>query len=182
MQNDTMERWVERAIAFGFSHAGVLDAKTLTPLDAVRDMCTADKCNRYGRCWTCPPACGSISENADRLSQYQEGILVQTTRTMEDDFDYETIEACGKQHKELFAAFCQEFLAAGFTDILALGAGGCNLCETCTCPDTPCRHPERALSSMEAFGLFVSDVCKQNGLGYYYGKATMTYTGCYLIK
>lgn len=182
MPNQTMETWVEHAKTFGFSHAGVLNASTLTPLDAVRDMCAVDKCKQYGRCWTCPPACGSIEENGHRLSQFREGILVQTTMQLEDDFDYETMDACGKRHKELFSAFCKNLKEAGFSDILALGAGGCNLCDACTCPDAPCRHPEQALSSMEAYGLFVSDVCAKNGLGYYYGKGTMTYTGCYLIK
>lgn len=182
MENDTMDHWAQQAVAFGFSMAAVLDAKTLEPLDAVRDMCAADKCGVYGRCWTCPPGCGSIAENTVALRKYTEGILVQTTCQLEDDFDFETMEACGRQHKEMFRAFDQVLRAAGFEGTLALGAGGCNVCDTCTYPDAPCRFPDKALSSMEAYGLLVSDVCKRNGLGYYYGPGTMTYTGCYLIR
>ena len=35
---------------------------------------------------------------------------------------------------------------------------------------------------MEAYGLLVSQVCKDNDLGYYYGKDTVTYTGLMLVK
>ena len=35
---------------------------------------------------------------------------------------------------------------------------------------------------MEAFGLFVSDICARSGLGYNYGPRTMTYTSCLLYS
>ena len=45
-----------------------------------------------------------------------------------------------------------------------------------------CRYPAKRLSSMEAFGLFVSNVCSRSGLGYNYGARTMTYTSCLLYS
>lgn len=171
---------VKLALDAGFSHAAALDAATLTPLDAVRDMCAADKCRMYGHCWTCPPACGTIAENTARIAGYHTGLIVQTTRMLEDDFDYEGMEACGEAHRQMFSALCSQ-LRSEYPGLLALGAGGCKLCTACTYPDAPCRMPDRAVSSMEAYGLLVSDVCTQNGLGYYYGPGTMTYTGCYLL-
>ena len=33
---------------------------------------------------------------------------------------------------------------------------------------------------MEGLGMIVSDVCKANGMKYYYGPGTLTYTGCVL--
>lgn len=172
------EEWVEKAQAHGFSNAGVLDVSTLTPLDAVREMCVVNKCGKYNKNWTCPPACGSIEENIQTLRKFAKGILVQTTAVLEDDFDYDTMESCRKHHQEMFTSFGQ-ILGERFS-VLALGAGGCGLCEQCTYPDAPCRHPGKAMSSMEAYGLLVSDVCKKNGLPYYYGPRTITYTGCYL--
>jgi hypothetical protein len=35
---------------------------------------------------------------------------------------------------------------------------------------------------MEALGMIVSDVCKDNNLPYYYGPNTLTYVGCVLIE
>jgi predicted metal-binding protein len=168
------------AIAFGFSHAGALDASTLEARGDVREMCREDKCGRFGKNWMCPPMCGSLEENAGVMSRYSAGIIVQTTGELEDDFDYEGMLEAERRQKRLFASFRDE-LAREYPDMLALGNGACDLCETCPCPGEPCRDPARAVSSMEAFGLFVSDVCEKNGLGYYYGPGTITYTGCYLL-
>ena len=74
-----------------------------------------------------------------------------------------------------------EKLKKEYGTIFAMGAGACELCETCTYPEAPCRLPESKELSMEACGLAVSKVCKDNGLEYSYGKDKMAYTSCYLI-
>ena len=59
------------------------------------------------------------------------------------------------------------FSHIGFADMSALTpleAGCCTICAKCTYPDKPCRYPSKRLSSMEAFGLFVSDICARSGL------------------
>lgn len=61
-------------------------------------------------------------------------------------------------------------------------SGRCTLCARCTYPDRPCRYPTKRLSSMEAYGLFVSDICTRSGLAYNYGPRTMTYTSCVLYN
>ena len=45
----------------------------------------------------------------------------------------------------------------------------------------PCRHPDRALVSMEAAGLMVSEACETAGLPYYHGPGTISYTSCILL-
>lgn len=165
----------------GFSHAAGLDVATLRLLDEVRAMCAADKCRLYGRSWMCPPACGTLEENTKQLLGYTRGVIVQTTRELEDDFDIENMDAIGAKHKELFYAFVKK-LRAQYPGLLPLGSGGCTLCESCAYPDAPCRQPEEAFPSMEAYGLLVSEVCTSNGLGYYYGPQTMTYTSCLLVE
>lgn len=180
MQSETIDLAVRRALELGFSHAARLDAETLEPLDEVRAMCAADRCGLYANCWTCPPGCGTIEENAQAISRYRVGIIVQTTSALKDDFDYEGMQALGEAHAKCFRAL-HLALRDTFPGLLALGAGGCKLCEACTYPDAPCRRPLEAQSSMEAYGLLVSDVCQKNGLGYYYGPGTMTYTGCFLL-
>ncbi|MDR3166217.1 MAG: DUF2284 domain-containing protein [Synergistaceae bacterium] len=176
-----MDNLVIKAVNYGFSHAALLDASTLRARSEVRDMCGADRCNRYGKNWRCPPACGSIEENAQAMSAYRTGLIVQTTGELEDDFDYESMAAAGRRQKELFISFRDE-LTGEYPGMLALGNGACTECAKCAYPDAPCVAPERSVSSMEAFGLVVSDVCEKNGLGYYYGPRTITYTGCYLLQ
>ena len=67
-----------------------------------------------------------------------------------------------------------------FPSCLPLSSGACSLCRKCTYPDRPCRFPGKRLSSMEAYGLLVSDVCQKSGLPYYYGPKTITFTACIL--
>lgn len=76
------------------------------------------------------------------------------------------------------------FSHIGFADMSALTPLETvrEMCAKCTYPDKPCRYPSKRLSSMEAFGLFVSDICARSGLGYNYGPRTMTYTSCLLYS
>ena len=67
-------------------------------------------------------------------------------------------------------------------DCLPMGAGGCNICKKCTYPDEPCRFPDKAFTSMEAYGLFVAAECKKAGLEYNYGPNTLTYSSCILFN
>ena len=66
--------------------------------------------------------------------------------------------------------------------MLALGAGCCTQCAVCSYPDSPCRFPEKMVSSMEAYGMLVLEVCQKNGMAYYYGPNTIAYTSCFLLE
>jgi len=175
-----MRDLVSEAVDFGFSHAGWLDVTTLMPRDEVRAMCAADRCGAYGRSWMCPPGCGTLDESREVMRRFRTGLIVQTTAELDDPFDYETMMAANNLQSQRVAGF-REVLEDGYPGLVALGNGACTLCPTCAYPDEPCRHPGRAISSMEAFGLVVSDVCASNDLPYYYGPGTITYTGCYLL-
>lgn len=172
---------IRAALDFGFSHAALLDPTTLHVREEVRLMCAANLCQAFERCWTCPPACGTLDHNRETITHYRRGLIVQTTTPLDDPFDYETMTKAGDEHKRRLAAFRVQ-LRSVYPHLIALGNGACTICETCTYPASACRLPALAISSMEAFGLVVSDVCADNGLGYYYGPDTITYTGCYLLE
>jgi len=175
------EALIREALELGFSNAGELNVAALVFMPEVRDMCSADRCRRYGRNWRCPPACGSIEDAAARAAKYSYGLLVQTVGNMEDDFDYEAIEAAGLKHKEDFLVLVKR-LKSRYADILPMGAGTCELCDECTYPEAPCRHPDESISSMEAYGLWVSKVCELSGVPYNFGPRTVAFTSCYLLK
>ena len=180
MRDDT-QALVREALDEGFSQAGELNVGALEFMPEVREMCRADRCKQYGRNWRCPPGCGSIEEAAERASNYSYGLIVQTIGRMEDDFDYETIQETSEKHKKNFAALVEK-LKERYPDILPMGAGTCSICEECTYPGAPCRFPDKSIASMEAYGLWVSKVCKLSGVPYNNGKSTVTYTSCYLLK
>ena len=178
MNYDTLARMAEEA---GFTAWAPLDGKTIELKPEVRDMCASNSCGQYGRSWSCPPGCGALEECEARLRQYPGGILVQTSGEVEDSLDFEGMMEIEANHKAHFVEMLARLRSEG-ADVLALGAGGCNQCPQCTYPDAPCRFPERMVSSMEAYGMLVLEVCKANGLTYYYGPDHMAYTSCFLLK
>lgn len=175
-----MERVLELARQVGFSRAAPLNMAALAVRAEVRDMCAGDRCHSYGKNWSCPPACGTLEICEKRIRAYSRGILVQTTGEMADDFDAQAIGATYTRHKVAFETLARQTRTL-YPGCLSLTAGGCTLCRKCTCPERPCRFPGRRLSSMEAYGLLVSDVCVRSGVKYNYGPKTITYTSCILF-
>ena len=165
----------------GFTHAGPLDVSTIRLLDEVRDMCAANTCGAYGRNWSCPPACGELDALRGVISGYRSGLLVQTVGELEDEFDGEGMMETENAHKRHFEVLHRQ-LMTHWPGLLALGAGTCRRCKICTYPDAPCRFPGMRVSSMEAYGMLVMEVCKANGMRYYYGPDTIAYTGCFLLE
>lgn len=167
------------ALDSGFDKAKPLDVKTLKPMEMVRDMCAADKCHAYGKNWTCPPHCGTLEECNVHMQSYRQGILLQTVGRMQKRIDSRTMMETEQRHMQNFHNFAQKIRQA-YPDALCLGAGGCRICGKCAYPE-PCRFPDKACSSMEGYGLFVTQVCKDNDLPYYHGEKTITYTACVLF-
>ena len=174
-----MKKWIDIALSFGFSAAVPLDTATLIPRKDVRAMCASDKCRAYGKNLTCPPHCGTLADCTAKIQSHRRGILLQTVGQLEKTIDTKGYRRTEQQHLQQFHAFC-ELLCRDYPDTLRLGSGGCRICETCAFPE-PCRFPEKACSSMEGYGLFVTQVCRDNGLPYHHGEKTVTYTACVLF-
>jgi len=170
----------ETAKDCGFTHYTQLDITTLEFMQEIRDMCNPDQCRNYNKSWSCPPACASLEEMRERIKKYTTGILVQTVGEVEDSLDWDGIMETGEHHKENFGKMRKK-LSKKHPSLLAMGAGECRLCETCTYPDNPCRFPDETEVSMEACGLFVSKVCTDNNLAYNYGSNFIAFTSCFLI-
>ncbi len=167
----------------GFTLAAPLSVETIRLREEVREMCAVNKCRAYNTNWSCPPACGTVAECQKRVDSYEGGIIVQTTGTLEDDFDYEAMEETARKHAKAFAGFTRSLRSEHpELELLPLGTGACMTCGKCTYPDAPCRFPELMSSPMEGYGMVISEVCKANGVPYNHGRGTLTYVGCYLFK
>ena len=127
------------------------------------------------------PVRQTLEQCSARLKACSRGILVQTCGDIEDGFDFEAMMEIEADHKDHVNQMYQALREAG-TQVLALGAGCCTVCAKCTYPDEPCRFPEKMISSMEAYGMVVLEVCRANGLQYYYGADKMAYTSCFLLQ
>ena len=173
--------WIKLAKDAGFEDACELNTECLQVLPQVREMCAADRCSVYGTRWACPPGCGTPAQCRERIQRYASGILVQTVGTLTDEFDAEGIAAAHKRHDARFKLLVRQ-IRTMLPDCLPLSAGTCTRCEVCTYPHKPCRFPGKMLSSMEAYGLLVSDVCTGSGMPYYRGEKTITFTSCILLN
>lgn len=176
-----IEKLINLALESGFSAAGELNMKSLVFMPEVRELCRADKCHSYGKNWRCPPVVGSIEESFKKAAGYSHGIIVETIGLMEDDFDYETMKSSQEKHNANFIALMRK-IKAGNPGTLGMSAGACRICNKCTYPDEPCRNPDDAYTSMEAYGLWVSRVCELSGMKYNNGKNTITYISCILVN
>lgn len=174
-----MENWIKIAIGLGFDEAAALDVATLQSRVDVRAMCAEDKCGAYGRNWTCPPHCGTLDDCAEKMGSYRRGILLQTVEKLEKTIDTKGYRRAEERHLRQFHAFA-ESIREVYPEALYLGAGGCRVCSKCAFPE-PCRFPEKAYSSMEGYGLFVTQVCRDNRVPYHHGERTVTFTACVLF-
>ena len=175
----TQEQWIRQALELRFSTAAVLDPNKLVVREDVRAMCQADTCRAYGKNWTCPPYCGTLEECQTKLRSYQQGILLQTVGVTDKLIDTRAYARTEKKHLELLHRLAQ-LVRRQHPNALCLGAGGCRVCSRCAWPE-PCRFPQEALPSMEGYGLFVTQVCRDHQLDYYHGEKTITYTACILF-
>ena len=177
----TIQEFCALAKEIGFEQAGPLDPATIELKEEVREMCASGKCTMYDKRWSCPPGCGTLDECRELLKGYTRGILVQSVGELEDNFDIETMMETEAAHKERFYAMRKALVEKGI-DALAAGAGCCTICPECTYPDAPCRFPEEKMSTMEALGMLVLEVCKANDMRYFYGENTIAYTSCFLFR
>lgn len=165
----------------GFNSYGKLDVSTLEFLPEVRDMCAVNTCGMYNKSWACPPACGTLEEMRERVKKYTRGIIVQTVGQLEDSLDWDGIQEAAEKQSVSYQKMLK-VLKEEYPDLMPMGTGACTNCKKCTYPDEPCRFPDKLVSSMEACGLVVSNVCTANGVPYNHGKDTICYTGCFLLE
>jgi predicted metal-binding protein len=141
---------------------------------AVIDMCKANRCGKYGTCWTCPPGVGNLDELESKIKSYKTACVFTCKYDLEDSFDFEGMIEGQKSAKRVLQNIIEQLQADG-EKFMALGCEGCGLCEKCTYPDAPCRFPEKAVPSVEACGINVVELAKKSGINYNNGADTVTY-------
>jgi len=180
MENKTqlLDLLVADVLALGATRAAVIDVAAVETDAAFRDMCAANACGMYGKCWMCPPDIGGIDEMMADIRRYDRVLVYQTVGELEDSYDFENMQATGARHNKLAQKLRGVFSARGVANPLHLGAGGCRVCPTCAKrTNAPCRNPELAMTSLEAYGINVSRLAAAAGMKYINGQNTVTYFG-----
>ena len=184
MQNkEWFGRYIAKALALGATRANVVEAKNIVFDRVFRDICTSNACGMYGKCWTCPPDLGEIDELIAEAGEYDYALVYQTVAELEDSFDIEGMIEAGNTHNQLAQEIRRAFSAEPLPKVLHLGAGGCRLCKVCAKKtNEPCRFPDLAMRSLEAYGIHVSKLAETAGMKYINGQDTVTYFGAVLFS
>ena len=138
--------------------------------------CESNTCGNYNKCWTCPPAIGSMEEQKKKITAFSSAFVFTTKFDLEDSFDYEGMMAAKDHHNRLTSEMHEQF---GKTNPV-YGAGACKICAadnaaaTCAYPE-PCRFPEKAYSAVEAAGINVTELSRAGHIHYNNGPNTITY-------
>lgn len=179
---DHTQRLLDGVLAAGAAKAVILDRDQIVLSAEFRKVCESNQCGGYGRCWMCPPHIGPIEEVMERMRAFPRGLLYQTIWEIEDSYDIEGMFQAGAEHAQTsqrVQAAVEPLLSGPF---LHLSCGGCHLCPTCAKrEDQPCRFPDKALPSLEGYGVDVYNTTKDTPLRYINGENTVTYFGMVLF-
>ncbi|MDR1092559.1 MAG: DUF2284 domain-containing protein [Clostridiales bacterium] len=171
----TLDELKTLALSAGLTDCGLIGTEKVNFSHEVRKMCEVNTCRMYGKTWACPPAVGTIDECRDRAQQFSDLLLFAGKYGLEDSFDFEGMTAAMADFKikvRVFEASIQPHLR----NYLMLSNEGCGECGQCAYPE-PCRFPDRAHGSIEAYGIFVSETATAAGVKYNNGPNTVTYFG-----
>ena len=169
-------------ISYGAYKAAVIPVSDVTTDVYFRTLCEKNVCGNYGKNWTCPPDAGDINELIAILRSFEYILVYQSVGMLEDSYDFEGMVAAAKNHTKLMSDVRAEMKKEPFARYLNLGAGGCSICEQCAKrTDEPCRHPDEAVASLEAYGVNVSALAKSADMKYINGQNTVTYFGAVLF-
>lgn len=150
----------------------VIDTKQISFSEEVVKACKRNYCGKYNTCWTCPPAAGDLKQLEQKYKAYKKAFVFTTLHKIEDSFDIEGMDRARIEHKSAEKAATN---AIKGLNVDWLGAGSCLICEKCTYPNSPCRFPDKAKSSVEAAGIDVVQLAKTSNINYFNGENTVTF-------
>lgn len=172
----------ETLCEMGADKASVVEVKDITFDASLIELCAMNSCGNYGKCWTCPPLVGETEKLIEKAKTYSHAAVFQKVYYLEDSFDIEGMDR-GKAEFDLMAQKIADMARKEIEGCLFLGAGGCRICPECAAvAGQPCRFPDKAFSSLEAYGIQVSALAAAAGMKYINGQNTVTYFGAIFYK
>jgi len=183
MENEALyAHLVQTALSAGAYRAGVVPVSKIVFDRGFRKLCEQNSCGNYGKCWMCPPDAGDIDVLMAKAKGFDAALVYQTVSPLEDSYDFEGMQAGGNRHQELAHKLADMLASEPFRTRLHLSAGGCRVCAVCAKrTNEPCRFPDQAMSSLETYGIAVSQLAELAGMKYINGQNTVTYFGAYFF-
>ena len=177
------EELLREILALGADKAGAVPVEEIDFEPSFRSLCESNACGMYGRSWMCPPHVGKVEDLIAQAKAYRTALVYQIVDTLEDSYDFEGMMEAGQKMNDLTQRVRDELKDEIDPNSLLLGAGGCRLCPVCAKrEDKPCRFPDKALASLEAYCISVSDLAASCGMKYINGQNTVTYFGAVMFN
>lgn len=177
-----LETLKETILRLGADRVGAVRVADMKFDPAFRDLCRSNACGMYGKNWMCPPDIGPVEDLICEVQSHRTAVVWQTVDELEDSYDFEGMLRAGERINRLSRSVRRFLRERKIERFLLLGAGGCRLCKRCAKLDgLPCRFPDEAMSSLEAYGINVSALAPLAGMKYINGENTVTYFGAALL-
>lgn len=135
--------------------------------ERVRYVCE-EECPMCGKTWACPPAVGPVDQCQARCLAFPEFLMISTVTEVSDIADMEQTLATRADHEAVTRQVTALVREQG-CETLTLSTEACAICETCTYPDAPCRHPDLMYPCVESYGILVTEICERYGMEFFNG-------------
>ena len=178
---ESEENLVKTCIEAGAYKAFVITTDKIPFDENLRSYCEANACGNYGKNYACPPNIGDGKELIEKAKNYKKALIFQTVTKIEDSFDFEGMREAASKHSKI-ADTINKDIKKQSDNYLQLTAGKCSVCEVCALTeDEPCKFPDKAISSLEAYCINVSILAELCHMKYINGQNTVTYFGAFLF-
>jgi len=175
------EHLIKKCIESGAFKAFLINVDEIPFDENLRSYCELNYCGSYNENYACPPSVGDVKEVISRAKNYKKALIFQTVTRIKDSYDIEGMQEAALKHSEV-ANLINEDIKMRYDNYLHLTAGGCSICPVCAkVEDKPCRFPEKAISSLEAYCMNVLTLAELCNMKYINGENTVTYFGSFLF-
>jgi len=150
----------------------------------VREACIENRCTRFEKSFMCPPNVGSVEMNKRMVNNFDKGLLIYYSETIENTDDLEQYYASADILNDIILASENAALEFGYVDAQGFIAGHCRRCEPCgkEVGLLNCIEADIARPSMEAIGIDVMKTCELKGHPIAFNKGEVTWVGMLLTK
>lgn len=174
----------EEASREGFARLALIQAKDIVCQKGLRTFCEENRCGQFGRNHSCPPACGTEEEMAERLTRYEKALLLVNTFEVKNALDAGETTPLKKRHSQKSRRLISQLEAEGKLPEggLMILAGPCSFCSRCTLPEgKPCAYPKEQASCLSAYSINVMKLTETAGFELSWDLSQVTFVALYLF-
>lgn len=162
MDREILERQLAELPLYQYAFIRTRDLKFS---QRIRWICEHE-CPMYNTNWACPPAVGSVEACKARCMAFEEALIIATVTEVGDISDMAQTLSTRPAHEEITRQVLERVRAQA-RETLVLSTEACAICQHCSWPEAPCRHPERMFPCVESHGIVVTALAEYMDIDFY---------------